>query len=47
MSLGCPVISSNQEAILEAVDDAAVLFDPHEPEDIINVKITTLYSKIH
>ncbi len=34
MSLGCPVISSNHEAILEAVGDAACLFDPNEPEDI-------------
>ena len=45
MSLGCPVISSNHEAILEAVDDAAALFDPHEPEDIINVINQTLYSE--
>ncbi len=34
MSLGCPVVSSNHEAILEAVGDAACLFNPNEPEDI-------------
>ena len=34
MSLGCPVISSNHEAIIEAVGDAASLFNPDEPEDI-------------
>ena len=34
MFLGCPVISSNHEAIIEAVGDAAYLFDPNEPEDI-------------
>ena len=45
MSLGCPVISSNHEAIVEAVDNAAALFNPHEPEDIINVINQTLYSE--
>ena len=34
MSLGCPVISSDHEAIRESVGDAAVLFNPEEPEDI-------------
>ena len=34
MSLGCPVISSNHEAIMEAVGNAAALFNPEEPEDI-------------
>ncbi len=45
MSLGCPVISSNHEAIVEAVDNAAELFNPHDPEDIINVIDQTLYSE--
>lgn len=45
MSLGCPVISSNHEAILEAVDKSAALFNPNEPEDIINVIEKTLYSE--
>ncbi len=45
MSLGCPVISSNHEAILEAVDKSAALFNPNEPEDIINVIEKTIYSK--
>jgi len=34
MSLGCPVISSNHEAIIEAVGDSAVLFDPNNAEKI-------------
>ena len=45
MSFGCPVISSNHEAILEAVGNSAVLFNPNEPEDIINVIEKTIYSQ--
>ncbi len=44
MSLGCPVISSNHEAIIEAVGDAAKLFDPNEPEDILIKMNEVLYS---
>ena len=44
MSLGCPVISSNHEAIIEAVGDAAILFNPDEPEDIKNKIEEVLYS---
>lgn len=45
MSLGCPVISSNHDAIIEAVGKAAALFDPYNPENIINVIENTIYSK--
>ena len=45
MSLGCPVISSNHEAILEAVGKSAALFNPSDPEDIINVIEKTIYSQ--
>ena len=45
MSLGCPVVSSNHEAIIEAVGDAAVLFNPESSEDI-KVKIeNVVYSE--
>lgn len=44
MSLGCPVISSNHEAILEAVSDAASLFNPLEIDDITRALINTIYS---
>ena len=36
MSLGCPVISSNHEAILEAVGSAAELFNPNNHEELIH-----------
>ena len=44
MSLGCPVISSNHEAIVEAVGDSAILFDPNEPDDIAEKISHVLYS---
>ena len=44
MSFGCPVISSNQEAILEATGDSAVLFDPLNVEDIKFKIENTIYS---
>ena len=44
MSLGCPVISSNHEAILEAVGDAAELFNPNNPEELCLKMEKTLYS---
>ena len=44
MSFGCPVISSNQEAILEATGDLAVLFDPLSVEDIKFKIENTIYS---
>ena len=44
MSFGCPVISSNQEAILEAIGDSAVLFDPLNIEDIKFKIENTIYS---
>ena len=44
MSLGCPVISSNHEAILEAVSDAASLFNPMEIVEITSVLVNTIYS---
>lgn len=44
MSLGCPVISSNHEAILEAVGNAAELFNPNNPEELCLRMEETLYS---
>ena len=44
MSLGCPVISSNHEAILEAVGNAAELFNPNNPEELSLKMEETLYS---
>ena len=34
MTHGCPVITSNHEAIVEMVGDAAQIFDPNKIEDI-------------
>ena len=34
MACGCPVLGSNTGAIPEVAGDAALLFDPHSPEDI-------------
>jgi len=45
MSLGCPVISSNHEAIVEGVGNAAVLFDPLNIDEIKSQLESTLYSK--
>lgn len=45
MSLKCPVITSNHEAILEGVGDAAITFDPHEWEDIKNKIEDTIFSE--
>ena len=45
MSLGCPVISSNYEAILEGVGNAAALFDPFQIEEIKAQLEKTLYSR--
>jgi len=45
MSLGCPVISSNHSAIIEAVGDAAKLFNPNEPEEITSCIEEIVYSK--
>ena len=45
MSLGCPVISSNHEAILEGVGDAAVVFDPLNIDEIKFKLESTIYSK--
>ena len=45
MSLGCPVISSNHEAILETVGDAAELFNPNDIEEISNKMEKILYNK--
>ena len=44
MSLGCPVISSNHEAILEAVGNAAELFNPDSYEELLHKMEHTLYS---
>ena len=45
MSLGCPVVSSNHEAILEAVGNAAALFNPFNIDEIKSQLESTLYSK--
>ena len=45
MSLGCPVICSNHEAIMEAVGKAAKIFDPSNIEEIKNCIEETIYSK--
>ena len=45
MSLGCPVASSNHSAIIEAVGNAAKLFDPNKPEDIKFTIENIIYSK--
>tara|TARA_B110000014_G_scaffold261309_1_gene252757 strand:+ start:153 stop:1238 length:1086 start_codon:yes stop_codon:yes gene_type:complete len=45
MSLGCPVISSNHEAILEGVGNASALFDPFDIDEIKSQLESTLYSK--
>jgi glycosyltransferase involved in cell wall biosynthesis len=34
MACGCPVAASNAGSLPEVVGDAAVLFDPHDPEAI-------------
>ncbi len=44
MSLGCPVVSSNHEAIVEATGDAAILFNPNEPEDMKSKIEKVVYS---
>ncbi len=45
MSLKCPVIASNHDAILEAVGDAAVTFDPSSIDDILYKLENTIYSE--
>ena len=45
MSLGCPVICSNHEAIIESVGDAAKIFDPNSVEEIKNCIENTIYSE--
>ena len=44
MSLSCPVVSSNHEAILEAVGDAAKIFNPNNFEEIKNCIEEVVYS---
>jgi glycosyltransferase involved in cell wall biosynthesis len=41
MSMGCPVIASNASSIPEVVGDAAILFDPHSEDELVNA-ITSL-----
>lgn len=36
MSMGCPVIASNASSIPEVVGDAAILFDPHSKDELID-----------
>lgn len=44
MSCGVPVLTSNKSAIPEVCDDAAVYFNPHDPEDLKNKIIDLYYS---
>ena len=44
MSLECPVITSNHEAILEGVGNAGVIFNPSSIEDIKDKIENTVYS---
>ena len=44
MSLGCPVITSNHEAIIEGVGSAASIFDPNSIDDIRHKIENTIYS---
>ena len=44
MSLKCPVITSNHEAILEGVGESAIIFDPTNFEDIKHKIEETVYS---
>ncbi len=45
MSYGCPVISSNNRAILEATDLAEYAFDPNDPGDILKKIEKVVYSQ--
>ena len=45
MSYGCPVISSNNKAILEATNLIEYSFDPNDPKDIINKIENIIYSQ--
>ncbi|MAQ80530.1 MAG: hypothetical protein CML71_01540 [Rhodobacterales bacterium] len=45
MSFKCPVISSNQDAIVEATGDSAILFDPLNTDDILDKIQKTIYSE--
>ena len=44
MSYGCPVISSNNEAILEATSLNEFSFNPDDPKDILNKIEKVIYS---
>lgn len=44
MSMGCPVIASNVSSIPEVVGNAAILFDPHSNDELINA-IRSLYDE--
>tara|TARA_B100001093_G_scaffold515033_1_gene590424 strand:- start:1516 stop:2601 length:1086 start_codon:yes stop_codon:yes gene_type:complete len=45
MTYGCPVISSNNSAIIEATGISKFTFDPDDPNDIINVLEKVISSK--
>ena len=45
MTYGCPVISSNNSAIIEATGISKFTFDPDDPNDIINVLEKVVSSK--
>jgi glycosyltransferase involved in cell wall biosynthesis len=45
MALGCPVITSNNAAILEATNLEGYSFNPDSPSDMIRKIENVLYSK--
>jgi glycosyltransferase involved in cell wall biosynthesis len=42
MACGCPVAASNAAALPEVLGDAALLFDPHDPDAIADALLTLL-----
>ncbi|MFZ4551238.1 MAG: glycosyltransferase family 4 protein [Aquabacterium sp.] len=43
MSCGCPVLASTAEAVTEVCGDAAIYFDPHDPEELA-ARIKTFFA---
>lgn len=45
MACGCPMAAADAAAIPEVADGAALLFDPHDPDDIATAITTLLYDQ--